>query len=104
MELPLTLPGLSVIGCAIIFLSVGLDVLDHSSGLSEVQTLHHVTFLWGNIKETVYTTKPKDLTELETAIRDAFATLTRCHLRNAVEAVPARLRKLITNTGAYVEF
>ena len=61
-------------------------------------------FLWGWLKEQVYSKKPTTLEELEGQIRLAISAIPQEFLERSVQAIPERLEKLQANAGAYIEF
>ena len=61
-------------------------------------------FLWGWLKEQVYSTKPKNLEELEGRIREVMSSIPQEFLVKSVDAVHGRLEKLVANDGAHIEF
>ena len=61
-------------------------------------------FLWGYVKELVYKSNPTNLDELETAIRDAIASIPRQHLNSSCESVRDRIVKLRRNGGGHIEY
>ena len=68
---------------------------------------HDVTpcdfFLWGWLKEQVYFIKPTTLEELEGQIREVISSIPQELLVKSVDAVPSRLKKLVTNAGNHIE-
>ena len=61
-------------------------------------------FLWGWLKEQVYSTKPTTLEELEGRIREVMTSIPQEFLVKSVDAVPGRLEKLVANAGSHIEF
>ena len=61
-------------------------------------------FLWGWAKEEVYKTKPKTIPELKERIFDVLGNVPCEFLRKTINNIPKRLRKLIANKGAHIEF
>lgn len=60
-------------------------------------------FLWGYAKEEVYKSKPQTLDALENKIQEVITSIPIEFLQKSVDCIPVRLRKLVNNTGAYVE-
>jgi len=60
-------------------------------------------FLWGYVKETVFSTTVPDITNLKARITDAFATITEDMLVNTWRETDYRLDVLRAAKGAYVE-
>ena len=52
----------------------------------------------------VYSTKPKNLEELEGRIREVMSSIPQEFLVKSVDAVHGRLEKLVANDGAHIEF
>ena len=61
-------------------------------------------FLWGWLKEQVYSTKPRNLEELEERIREVMIFILQEFLVKSVDSVHGRLEKLVANDGAHIEF
>ena len=61
-------------------------------------------FLWGWLKEQVYSTKPRNLEELEERIREVITSIPQEFLVKSVDAVHSGLEKLVANDGAHIEF
>ncbi|CAM1305628.1 Uncharacterised protein r2_g1547 [Pycnogonum litorale] len=61
-------------------------------------------FLWGWLKEQVYSTKPTTLEELERRIREVISAIPQEFLGRSVDAIPKRLERLEANAGAHIEF
>ena len=61
-------------------------------------------FLWGWLKEQVYSTKPRNLEELEGRIRKVMTFILQEFLVKSVDSVHGRLEKLVANDGAHIEF
>ena len=61
-------------------------------------------FLWGWLKEQVYSTKSRNLEELERRIREVLSSIPQEFLVKSVDAVHGRLEKLVANDGAHIEF
>lgn len=61
-------------------------------------------FLWGWAKEEVYRTRPSNLDELEERIRAVLENVPQDFLQKSIDDIPKRLRRLVDNAGAYVEF
>jgi len=60
-------------------------------------------FLWGYVKDKVFSTPVPDITNLKTRITDAFATITEDMLENTLRETDYRLDVLRTTKGAHVE-
>jgi len=60
-------------------------------------------FLWGNIKEKVFSTPASDIINLKARITDAFATITEDMLENTWREIDCRLYVLRATKGAHVE-
>lgn len=60
-------------------------------------------FLWGFIKDKVYTTRPRDLLELKDRIRTAFNEITvEMRFKTALQ-YKERLQQVLENGGSHVE-
>ena len=57
-------------------------------------------FLWGWLKEQVYSTKPRNLEELEGRICEVMTSIPQEFLVKSVSAVHGGLEKLVANDGA----
>jgi len=60
-------------------------------------------FLWGYVKDKVFSTPVPDIINLKARIRDTFATITEDMLQNTWRETDYRLDVLHTTKGAYVE-
>jgi len=60
-------------------------------------------FLWGYVKEKVFSTPVTDITNLKARITDAFATITEGMLENTWREIGYRLDVLRATKGAHVE-
>ena len=60
-------------------------------------------FLWGYVKDKVFSTPVPDITNLKARITDAFATITEDMLGNTWREIDYRLDVLRTTKGAHVE-
>ena len=60
-------------------------------------------FLWGYVKDKVFSTQVPDITNLKARITDAFATITEDILVNTWREVDYRLDVLRATKGAHVE-
>jgi len=60
-------------------------------------------FLWGNVKDRVFSTPVPDITNLKARITDAFATITEDMLENTCREIDYRLNVLRATKGAHVE-
>ena len=60
-------------------------------------------FLWGYVKDKVFSTPAPDITNLKARITDAFATLTEDMLDNTWREIDYRLGVLRATKGAHVE-
>ena len=60
-------------------------------------------FLWGYVKDKVFSTPVPDITNLKARITDAFATVTEDMLENTWRETDYRLDVLRTPKGAHVE-
>jgi len=60
-------------------------------------------FLWGYVKDTVFSTPVADITNLKARITDAFATVTEDMLENTWREIDYRLDVLRATKGAHVE-
>jgi len=60
-------------------------------------------FIWGYIKDKVFSTPAPDITNLKARITDAFATLTEDMLDNTWREIDYRLGVLRATKGAHVE-
>ena len=60
-------------------------------------------FLWGYVKDEVFSTPVPDVTNLKARITDAFATITEDMLRNTWREIDYRLDVLHATKGAHVE-
>jgi len=67
----------------------------------------HVTpldfFLWGYVKDKVFSTPVPDITNLKIRITDAFATITEVMLANTWKETDYRLDVLRTTKGTHVK-
>ena len=61
-------------------------------------------FLWGWLKEQVYSTKRTTMDELEGRIREVISSIPQTFLVKSVDAVPERLEQLMANVGVHIEF
>jgi len=59
-------------------------------------------FLWGYVKDKVFSTPVPDITNLKARITDAFATITENMLENTWRETDSRLDVLRATKGAYV--
>ena len=93
----------SVLGCNI----------SNTGGLGEMvqQPGHHDrrisppfdSFLWGYVKDKVFSTPVPDITNLKARITDDFATITEYTLENMWREIDYRLAVLRTTKAAHVE-
>jgi len=60
-------------------------------------------FLWGYVKDRVFSTPVPDITNLKARITDAFATITKDMLENTWREIDYRLDVLRATKGAHVE-
>ena len=60
-------------------------------------------FLWGYVKDKVFSTPVPDITNLKARITDAFATITEDTLENTWREIDYRLDVLRATKGAHVE-
>jgi len=60
-------------------------------------------FLWGYVKDKVFSIPVPDITNLKARITDAFATITEDMLENTWIEINYRLGVLRTTKGAHVE-
>jgi len=60
-------------------------------------------FIWGYVKDKVFSTPVPDITNLKTRITDAFATVTEDMLENTWREIYYRLDVLRATKGAHVE-
>jgi len=60
-------------------------------------------FLWGYVKDKVFSTPVPDITNLTARITDAFATITEDMLENTWREIDYRLDVLRATKGAHVE-
>jgi len=60
-------------------------------------------FLWGYVKDKVFSTPVPDITNLKARITDAFATITEHMLENTWRETDYRLDVLRATKGAHVE-
>jgi len=60
-------------------------------------------FLWGYVKDKVFSTPVPDITDLKARITDAFATITEDMLENAWREIDYRLDVLRATKGAHVK-
>jgi len=61
------------------------------------------SFLWGYVKDKVFSTPVPDITDLKARITDAFATITEDMLENTWREIDYRLHVLRATKGAHVE-
>jgi len=62
-----------------------------------------ISFLWGYVKDKVFSTPVPDITNLKARITDAFATITEHMLENTWRETDYRLDVLRATKGAQVE-
>ena len=60
-------------------------------------------FLWGYVKDKVFSTPVPDITNLKARLTEAFATITEYMLENACREIDYRLYVLRATKGAHVE-
>jgi len=60
-------------------------------------------FLWGYVKDKLFSTPFPDITNLKARITDAFATITEDMLENTWREIDYRLYVLRATKGAHVE-
>ena len=60
-------------------------------------------FLWGYVKNKVFSTPVPDITNLKARIPDAFATITEDMLENTWREIDYRLDVLRATKGAHIE-
>ena len=60
-------------------------------------------FLWGYVKDKVFSTPVPDITNLKARITDAFATITEDVLENTCREIDYRLDVLRATKGAHVD-
>jgi len=60
-------------------------------------------FLWGYVKDRVFSTPVPDITNLKARITEAFATITEDMLENTWREIDYRLDVLYETKGAHVE-
>ena len=60
-------------------------------------------FLWGYVKDKVFSTPVRDITNLKARITDAFAIITEDMLENTWREIDYRLDVLRATKGAHVE-
>jgi len=60
-------------------------------------------FLWGYVKDKVFSTPVPDITNLKARITDAFATITEHILENTWREIGCRIDVLRATKGAHVE-
>jgi len=60
-------------------------------------------FLWGYVKDKVFSTPVPDITDLKARIKDAFATIPEDMLENMWRETDYRLDVILTTKGAHVE-
>ena len=63
-----------------------------------------MTFLGGWLKVLVYSTKPRNLEELEGRMREVMSSIPQGFLVKSLDAVHGRLEKVVANDGAHIEF
>ena len=61
-------------------------------------------FLWGWMKEQVYSSKLTILEELEGCICEVMSSIPQEFLMKSVYVVPSRLEKLVANVGTHIRF
>ena len=61
-------------------------------------------FLWGWLKEQVYSIKPKNLEELEGRICEVMSFVPQEFFVKSVDPDHGWLEKLVANDGAHIEF
>ena len=60
---------------------------------------------WGDrLKVQVYSTKPRNLEELEGRMRKVMSSMPQENLVKSVDAVHGRLEKQVANNGTHIEF
>jgi len=94
----------SVFGCNI---SKQVDCERWSVTLATTIAIYHPPpldlFLWGYVKDKVFSTPVPDITNLKARITDAFATVTEDMLENTWRETDYRLNVLRATKGAHVE-
>ena len=60
-------------------------------------------FLWGYVKDKMFSTPVPDITDLKARITDAFATVTEDMLGNTWKGIDYRLDALRATKGAHIE-
>jgi len=61
------------------------------------------SFLWGYVKDKVFSTPVPDITNLKARITDAFVTITEDMLKNTWREIDCRLDVLRATKGTHVE-
>jgi hypothetical protein len=61
-------------------------------------------FLWGHLKEVVYRSNPRNLSNLKQSIISAFSTVDDDLCKRVCESVPERLQKCIDANGCQFEY
>jgi len=73
----------------------------HETKSSDITPLDF--FLWGYVKDKVFSTPVPDITNLKARITDAFVTITEDMLENTWREIEYRLDVLRATKGAHVE-
>ena len=60
-------------------------------------------FLWGYVKDTVYRTKVREMTDLKQRISNAIATIDEAMLQRTWQEIEYRLDVLRATNGAHIE-
>jgi hypothetical protein len=69
-----------------------------------INLLHKLDFfLWGYVKDIVYRTKVRDITNLKQRITDAIATIDEGMLQRTWQEIEYRLNVLRATNGAHIE-
>ena len=77
---------------------MGLDWPPYSPDLNPCDS-----FLWGYIKDKVYSNNPKTIAELKTAIQEVINSIDVPTLQRVMQNFAIRLRHIITNDGRHIE-
>ena len=78
-------------------------MVQHSGHHDRRISSHFTSFLWGYVKDEVFSTPFPDITNLKARITDAFATITEDMLENTWRETDYRLDVLRATKAAHVE-
>ena len=85
------------------FQTGGLGEMVRHPGHHDRRISHLDFFLWGYVKDKVFSISVPDMTDLKARITDAFVTITEDILENTWREIDYRLDVLRATKGAHVE-